>query len=116
MRCHFTIDIKLSMKQDLTLASGFLRTDPGKIPFGLEISGFVRRLGPAVTSLSLGDRVLALADGIFASTVIVPSTLVAKIPDQLSFNDAATMPCCYGTVIRSLIDVGNLQKNQVWCI
>ena len=39
--------------------------------------------------------------------------LVIKIPNDLSFEQAATMPACYTPAVQSLIDVGQLEKGQV---
>ena len=35
------------------------------------------------------------------------------MPDDLSFEDAATMPCVYGTVIHGLLDKARLEEGQV---
>lgn len=87
---------------------------PEDSSLGIELSGIVRRAGSRVTNVSVGDRIFAVgAGGFFASTVIIPSSLVVKITDNLSFEDAATMPACFGTVLRSLMEVAQLEKNQV---
>ena len=63
---------------------------------------------------SLGDRVLAMPPAACAKTaVVVPASLVQRIPDSLGFEDAATMPVCYSAAIESLINLGSLQKGQV---
>ena len=82
----------------------------------MEISGIIRRVGPGVTSFSCGDRVVGMDEGgLFSSTVVISDLLLARIPDNLSFEDAATIPVCFGTVIISLIEIGQLEKHQV-CI
>jgi NADPH:quinone reductase-like Zn-dependent oxidoreductase len=43
----------------------------------------------------------------------VLAMLCAKIPDELSDEEAATVPTVYCTVIHSLINLGNLQRGQV---
>lgn len=35
------------------------------------------------------------------------------MPDDMSFEDAATTPCVYSTVIHSLLEVGQLEADQV---
>lgn len=39
--------------------------------------------------------------------------LCAKIPDSLSFEEAATIPVVYTTAIASLMDLARLSKDQV---
>lgn len=80
---------------------------------GLEGSGIIRQIGPDVERLHIGDRVLIFGKGCFATRYITSAKLCAKIPDNLSFEEAATMPCVYSTVIYSLMTVGKLEKGQV---
>ena len=81
---------------------------------GLEFAGVIRQIGSQVKDVSVGDRVFGFAaGGLFSSNAILPSLGVVKIPDQLSFEDAATMPVCFVTVMRALFEVGNLERDQV---
>ncbi|KAH0539026.1 putative secondary metabolism biosynthetic enzyme [Glutinoglossum americanum] len=80
---------------------------------GCEGAGVIRRVGPAVRHLKPGDRVIAFEGGCFSTLLTVESRLCAKIPDDLGFEDAATMPSVYGTVVHSLIDIGGLKRGQV---
>ena len=93
---------------------GVLRNDEHRVPLGLEIAGVIRQVGADVQGLSIGDRVLAIPPSACASTAIVmPASLVQKIPDSLTFEGAATMPICFSTVIESLVNLGSLEKGQV---
>lgn len=80
---------------------------------GCEASGIVSRTGPDVKSVKVGDRVAVMAGGTFTTHLTISSSLCAKIPDNLSFEEAATMPCTFATVIHSLIEIARLQKDQV---
>lgn len=79
---------------------------------GLEAAGTVIRVAPGIQSVSVGDRVLVCDRGCFATKMITSAKLCAKIPDKLSFEDAATMPCVYATVIHALINMGGLEDGQ----
>jgi NADPH:quinone reductase-like Zn-dependent oxidoreductase len=80
---------------------------------GIEAAGVVRRVSPKAKNLRPGDRVMLLGDGSFATQNITSEKLCIKIPDRLSFEDAATMPAVYATALCALIDIGNLQRDQV---
>ena len=56
---------------------------------------------------------MAVGSGAFTTTLCTLESLCAKIPDELSFADAATMPCVYGTVVHGVLDVARLEKKQV---
>lgn len=81
--------------------------------FGLEATGVVTRLGPKVKELRVGDRVILFKRGSFSTSIVTSEKLCEVIPDELSFEDGATMPCVYATAVYSLIDIGNLKKGQV---
>ena len=83
---------------------------------GLECSGIIRKVGSNVRDLKIGDRVIMFEHGCLATRLTVPSRHCAKIPDELSFQDAATMPCVCSTVIYALLIIGRLEKGQVSAI
>ncbi|KAJ5296368.1 uncharacterized protein N7443_007261 [Penicillium atrosanguineum] len=80
--------------------------------FGIESSGIVSRVGPGVTDLRVGDRVMLLGDGSFGSHVVTPERLCTRIPTSLNFEDAASMPAVFATAVCSLLYIGKLQKGQ----
>jgi NADPH:quinone reductase-like Zn-dependent oxidoreductase len=100
--------------KDVATALGIVATRPGQKPLGIEFSGVVKRVGQQVTDLKVGERIFGLTDkGALASTVRITSSVVRKIPDELSFVDAATMPCCFTTVLQSIMEVGQMKTGQV---
>nr|MDQ3301057.1 zinc-binding dehydrogenase [Myxococcota bacterium] len=65
---------------------------PADIP-GLELAGEVDALGPGVERLAIGDRVFGLVGGgSYAEAIVTHERALAKIPDGLSFEDAAAIP------------------------
>ena len=80
---------------------------------GCECSGVVKEIGPGVQDLKVGDRVCVGAPDTYATILRTTSDHCAKMPDNLSFEDGATMPCVYGTVIHGLLDLARLEKGQV---
>jgi NADPH2:quinone reductase len=66
---------------------------PGKLP-----AGIVAVLGDGVTGLKVGDRVLSLAEqGGYAQKVAVDAKQCFKLPDAMSFGEAASMALVYDT-------------------
>ncbi len=68
----------------------------GRVLLGWEFAGVVLATGPAVQRFNVGDRVFGTGDmsrdGCWAERVAVDHRVVAAIPDQLSFADAASLP------------------------
>ena len=96
------------------ISKGILSFASKIAPLGLEVAGIVRRIGSNVRHVAVGDRVCAGApEGCFSTNAILTAPLVIKMPDSLSFDEAATMPGCFTTAIQALIDVGQLEKGQV---
>ena len=63
---------------------------------GIDVAGVVDAVGSSVTGFQAGDRVfgdmLAFGSGAFAEYLCAPERAFALIPDELSFDDAATLP------------------------
>ncbi|XDG06082.1 hypothetical protein ABKA04_005697 [Annulohypoxylon sp. FPYF3050] len=99
--------------RDVLLARGILQSPaPGRIPLGYELSGIITKVGSAVTDLVPGDRVMALCNGCLGTRNVAPADIVMTIPDSLSYESAATVPVCFGTVIYGLIDIARLEQGQ----
>jgi NADPH:quinone reductase-like Zn-dependent oxidoreductase len=81
--------------------------------FGREGAGVVRRVGSKVDKVHVGDRVLFCRPDASSTTLTINQRLCEKIPEDLSFVDAATLPLAYATAIHSLLRVGRLEKGQV---
>lgn len=82
--------------------------------FGLEGCGYVTKIGPDVTHLSVGDRVMLIGTNSagFGTEIQRPGSFCIKIPDTLSSEDAASMPAVYVTVLLCFLDKCHLQKGQ----
>ncbi len=85
---------------------------PQDIP-GLELAGEVDAIGEGVTELAVGDRVFGLAGGgTYAEQVVVHARTLAKIPDGLSFVDAAAIPEAFITAYDALVTQGGLAAGE----
>jgi NADPH:quinone reductase len=70
---------------------------------GGEISGEVMEVGDGVTHVKAGDKVIGMTlNGGFAEEVLVPGTSCYKMPDGMSFEEAAGFTMTYGTSHHAL--------------
>lgn len=90
----------------------------GIIPYpaaglGAEAAGVVSCVGDNVERLRPGDRVVCLCMGTMSTRMVVSEDTCAKIPDVLTFTEAATIPAAFATAVGSMIDIGRLHAGQV---
>jgi NADPH2:quinone reductase len=86
--------------------------DPPFVP-GSECAGVVVETGEAVTGFAVGDRVMALGVGAFATDMVAtPPTQIHRIPDGMPFDEAAAFNMTYGTAIHGLIGRGGLRAGE----
>lgn len=85
---------------DLLLIGGMHQSKPA-LPYipGKGPAGIIRAIGAGVTGFAPGDRVLAMCEpgGGFAEMIALPASQTHKIPDSLSFQDAASMALIFDT-------------------
>jgi synaptic vesicle membrane protein VAT-1 len=80
---------------------------------GYEVGGTVDAVGQGVSSLKVGDRVLALCRfGGYSDVVVAPAVQVIPIPAQLSLEKAAAIPVNYITAWIMLVKLGNLSRGE----
>lgn len=85
------------------LMNGFSR--PKRINvLGMELAGTVDSVGPGVEGFRSGDRVFGASwrFGAHAEYACVPARSLARIPDRVSFQDAAAIPYGGGTALYFL--------------
>ncbi len=88
---------------------------PPDIP-GLEIAGEVEALGPGVEQLKLGDRVFGLVGGGgYAEQVTSHERALARIPEALSFEEAAAIPEAFITAYDAMMQA-NLRAGETLLI
>ncbi|HEU4726992.1 MAG TPA: NAD(P)H-quinone oxidoreductase [Kofleriaceae bacterium] len=85
---------------------------PPDIP-GLELAGEVDGLGPGVERLAIGDRVFGLVGGgAYAEAVVSHERALAKIPDGMSFEDAAAIPEAFITAHDAIVGQAGLRGGE----
>ncbi|KAF3012563.1 t1pks [Neopestalotiopsis sp. 37M] len=96
--------------RDVLVATGVLQLP--ETQFGYEAAGIVTKLGPKATKFSIGDRVMLIGRGTFASSVVQSQLLCEKAPDTLDMLQAAASPLVFLTAIHGLLDMARLEDNQ----
>ncbi|MCM2373287.1 type I polyketide synthase [Aporhodopirellula aestuarii] len=85
---------------------------PGNPPLGGECAGVVVRVGADVDDFAVGDRVATIAADSIADYVTVPATSACRLPDSLSFTDAATIPIAFLTAATAIEKIADLQTGE----
>lgn len=134
-------EVKVSMHaaslnfRDLSVASGgYLRNDSRPVVPLSDGAGQVVEVGEGVTRWKVGDRVSPIfvrdwidgpatdaklrtslgggVDGVAAEYVNLPEGSLVAIPDEMSYVEAATVPCAAVTAWHALFVSGGLQPGQ----
>ncbi|MGW8768201.1 type I polyketide synthase [Streptomyces sp. NPDC055815] len=96
--------------RDVLGTLGLYPGDPG--PLGLEGAGVVTEVGPGVTGLAVGDRVMGLFSGAFGPTAVTDHRRVAVMPAGWTFAEAASAPIVFLTAYHALVDLAGLSKGE----
>ncbi|KAI6355517.1 hypothetical protein MCOR25_008163 [Pyricularia grisea] len=94
--------------KDIMIALGRV---PGTME-GAEGSGIITRVGKAVTGLHVHDRVVCLSIGMHSSLVRVASLACRKIPDSMSFAEAASLPVVHCTAYNAFVRIARMDENE----
>lgn len=106
-----------------------VRGMPGiKVPMpmiiGLDIAGEIIETGPGVTAWKKGDRVLVnplnrqkglmgeMMHGGLAEKCLVAEHQLIRMPDGVTFEEAASLPVAYGTAHRMIITHDTIRKGE----
>jgi NADPH2:quinone reductase len=85
---------------------------PPDVP-GLEYAGEVDAVGVGVERLAAGDRVFGLVGGGgYAESLVTHERAAAKIPDGMSFEDAAAVPEAFVTAYDALVANAELRGGE----
>ncbi|KAL7948053.1 putative polyketide synthase [Trichoderma barbatum] len=79
---------------------------------GVECSGTISRIGSCVNSLKVGDRVCAMSLGAYSTYSRCLASSAATIPDEMSFEVAASIPVVYCTAYYGIMDLARLEYGE----
>ena len=101
-------------RPDLVQREGKYPPPPGDSEIlGLEVSGVVAELGPGVTGWQEGDRVVSLVGGGgYAEYAVAYASHLMRIPDTMSFEEAACICESYITAFLNIFMIGEFRDGQ----
>lgn len=101
-------------RPDLVQREGKYPPPPGDSEIlGLEVAGTVEALGPGVTGWQVGDRVMSLVGGGgYAEYAVAYANHLMRIPESMSFEEAACVCESYITAFLNVFMIGGLQDGQ----
>ena len=97
---------------------------PLPVIIGLDFAGEIAEVGANVQGWNVGDRVLVnplnktkglmgeMLDGGMAEYCLVSADQLIKMPDNVSYEEAAALPVAYGTAHRMLITHNTVKKGD----
>ncbi len=93
----------LNFFDTLIIAGKYQHKPPFPFSPAAEFSGVVESIGPGVTGIAPGDRVMGnIGWGAAREAVAVPADQLVKIPEALDFDRAAGLTVTYGTTLYAL--------------
>jgi NADPH2:quinone reductase len=85
------------------------------LPFspGSELAGVVKEVGPGVTQVKPGDKVIAFTTfGAFAEEVKTEAARLLPLPEGMSFEEGASFILTYGTTDHALRDRAQMEAGE----
>jgi NADPH:quinone reductase len=93
----------LNFFDTLIIAGKYQHKPPFPFSPAAEFAGVVASIGPGVTDIAPGDRVMGNTGwGAAREAIAVPANLLVKVPDGLDFDRAAGLTVTYGTTLYAL--------------
>ncbi|TLM68199.1 MAG: NAD(P)H-quinone oxidoreductase [Deltaproteobacteria bacterium] len=101
-------------RPDLVQRQGNYPPPPGDSEIlGLEVAGVISELGPGVTGWQVGDRVISLVGGgAYAEYAVAYASHLMRIPDSMSFAEAACVCESYITAFLNVFMIGGLKDGN----
>src|ERR1022692_312095 len=94
----------------MRIAAGLRK--PKIIRLGADVAGQVEAVGRNVTQFKPGDQVFGGCRGAFAEYVCTPESALATKPDNLTFEQAASVRVAALTALQGLRDKGQIRPGQ----
>lgn len=91
----------------------YAATPEGVFTPGLEYAGVITRIGPGVTGVEVGNRVMGVTRfGAYATHLNIDHRYVVPLPESWNFAEGAAFLVQVLTAYYGLVKLGDLQQNQ----
>jgi NADPH:quinone reductase-like Zn-dependent oxidoreductase len=94
----------------IRLMNGLRRPKDGDV--GFDVAGVVDAIGPGVTDFAPGDEVFGHGNGSFAELTRAKTARLARKPEVLTFEQAASVPVAGGTALHALVTHGRVEAGE----
>ncbi|HEU4361697.1 MAG TPA: NAD(P)-dependent alcohol dehydrogenase [Mycobacterium sp.] len=111
------VDWKMRSSGPLRLAARLLGPRP-PVVLGVDFAGVVDAVGPGVTRIARGDRVVGATNfargqrGSYADTALVREDQLCRLPDSVDIAVAAALPVAGVTAWKAVVDLGRIRQEQ----
>ncbi|QES45034.1 polyketide synthase [Streptomyces venezuelae] len=96
--------------RDVLIALG-MYPDADALP-GTEAAGVVTEVGPGVTGLAVGDRVMGMLEGAFGPWAVADARMLAPVPAGWDMRQAAAAPAAFLTAWYGLVELAELRAGE----
>jgi NADPH:quinone reductase-like Zn-dependent oxidoreductase len=96
----------------LVRLAGYGLRAPKNPVLGADLAGVVEAVGSDVTRFAVGDEVVGIGEGTFATHALAPESKLAAKPASLEFERAAIVPISGLTALEAVRDVAKVQPGQ----
>lgn len=94
----------------IRMMNGIRRPKDGDV--GLDCAGVVESVGEGASDFAPGDEVFGYGNGSFAELTRAKTTRLARKPERLTFEQAASLPVAGGTALHALVTHGRVEPGQ----
>jgi NADPH:quinone reductase-like Zn-dependent oxidoreductase len=111
------VDWKMRQRGPLRLAARVIGPPP-PVVIGVDFAGVVAAIGPQISGLHVGDRVVGGTNfsrgqrGSYADTVFVRADQLCALPQSLDIETAGALPVAGVTAWMSVVELGHLAAGQ----
>jgi NADPH:quinone reductase-like Zn-dependent oxidoreductase len=87
-------------------------TKPKTRILGLDVAGTIEAVGKNVTKLKVGDQIFGSCLGSHAEYVCPRESVLSLMPKNVTFEEAAAVPCTAQTALQALRDVAQIKPGN----
>jgi len=107
-----SVAASLNFRDVLTALDQMPDAPASEPPVGIECSGRIHAVGSSVTGYAPGDPVVAVAQNALASYVVTRADNVMPLTRNITFEEAAGIPCVFLTADYALKNIGHLMRGE----